>query len=30
VGAKMAALGGQHQVVSITHLPQVAAAAHCH
>jgi DNA repair protein RecN (Recombination protein N) len=30
VGAKMAALGRQHQVVSITHLPQVAAAAHCH
>jgi DNA repair protein RecN (Recombination protein N) len=30
VGATMAALGGQHQVVSITHLPQVAAAAHCH
>ncbi|MEM7147608.1 MAG: DNA repair protein RecN [Verrucomicrobiota bacterium] len=30
VGAKMAALGERHQVVSITHLPQVAAAAHCH
>jgi DNA repair protein RecN (Recombination protein N) len=30
VGAKMAALGREHQVVSITHLPQVAAAAHCH
>ncbi len=30
VGAKMAALGDQHQVLSITHLPQVAAAAHCH
>lgn len=30
VGAKMASLGKRHQVVSITHLPQVAAVAHCH
>ncbi|MFV1994314.1 MAG: DNA repair protein RecN, partial [Verrucomicrobiales bacterium] len=30
VGAKMASLGIRHQVVSITHLPQVAAVAHCH
>ncbi len=30
VGAKMASLGGQHQVVAITHLPPVAASAHCH
>ena len=26
----MASLGKQHQVVAITHLPQVAAVAHCH
>jgi len=30
VGAKMASLGGSHQVISITHLPQVAALATCH
>ena len=30
VGAKMASLGASHQVVSITHLPQVAALASCH
>ncbi|MFK5924339.1 MAG: DNA repair protein RecN [Verrucomicrobiota bacterium] len=30
VGAKMASLGAQHQVVAITHLPPVAASAHCH
>ena len=30
VGAKMASLGSRHQVVAITHLPQVAAVAHCH
>ncbi len=30
VGAKMASLGEQHQVVAITHLPPVAASAHCH
>ncbi len=30
VGAKMASLGTRHQVVAITHLPQVAAVAHCH
>jgi len=30
VGRKMAALGERHQVVSITHMPQVAALAHCH
>lgn len=30
VGAKMASLGEKHQVVAITHLPPVAAAAHCH
>lgn len=30
VGAKMASLGKQHQVVAITHLPPVAASAHCH
>ncbi len=30
VGSKMAALGADHQVVSITHLPQVAALASCH
>ena len=30
VGTKMAALGTDHQVVSITHLPQVAALASCH
>lgn len=30
VGRKMAALGKQHQVVAITHMPQVAALAHCH
>jgi DNA repair protein RecN (Recombination protein N) len=30
VGAKMASLGKRHQVVAITHLPQVAAVAHCH
>ncbi len=26
----MASLGKTHQVVAITHLPQVAAVAHCH
>ncbi|HEY2800425.1 MAG TPA: DNA repair protein RecN [Chthoniobacterales bacterium] len=30
VGAKMRALGEQHQVLCITHLPQVAAAASTH
>lgn len=30
VGAKMASLGASHQVISITHLPQVAALASCH
>lgn len=30
VGRKMASLGTRHQVVSITHLPQVAAVADCH
>jgi DNA repair protein RecN (Recombination protein N) len=30
VGAKMASLGQRHQVVAITHLPPVAAAADCH
>jgi DNA repair protein RecN (Recombination protein N) len=30
VGAKMASLGKSHQVISITHLPQVAALATCH
>ena len=30
VGAKMASLGKRHQVVAISHLPQVAAVAHCH
>ncbi len=30
VGAKMASLGGTHQVISITHLPQVAALAGRH
>jgi len=30
VGRKMASLGKQHQVVAITHMPQVAALAHCH
>ena len=30
VGAKMASLGANHQVISITHLPQVAALASCH
>ena len=30
VGAKMASLGETHQIVSITHLPQVAALASCH
>ena len=30
VGKKMAALGDRHQVVAITHMPQVAARAHCH
>ena len=30
VGAKMAELAKDHQVVSITHLPQVAALADCH
>jgi DNA repair protein RecN (Recombination protein N) len=30
VGRKMATLGEQHQVVAITHMPQVAALAHCH
>ena len=30
VGEKMASLGERHQVVSITHFPQVAAVAHQH
>ncbi|NNE94373.1 MAG: DNA repair protein RecN [Verrucomicrobiales bacterium] len=30
VGRKMAALGEQHQVVAITHMPQVASLAHRH
>ncbi len=30
VGEKMAFLGARHQVVSITHMPQVAAKAHRH
>ena len=30
VGEKMASLGKRHQVVSITHFPQVAAVAHHH
>jgi DNA repair protein RecN (Recombination protein N) len=30
VGAKMRALGDDHQVICITHLPQVAAAASSH
>ena len=30
VGQKMASLGESHQVVSITHFPQVAAVAHQH
>ncbi len=30
VGRKMAGLGKQHQVVSITHMPQVASLAHHH
>jgi len=30
VGAKMAALGTSHQVISISHLPQVASLATCH
>jgi len=30
VGRKMAFLGDQHQVVAITHMPQVAALAHRH
>jgi DNA repair protein RecN (Recombination protein N) len=30
VGRKMAALGGSHQVVAITHMPQVAALAAAH
>ena len=30
VGAKMQTLGSEHQVICITHLPQVAAAAHSH
>lgn len=30
VGAKMAALGERHQVISITHMPQVAARAALH
>lgn len=30
VGEKMAALGEQHQVISITHFPQVAALSHNH
>ncbi|MCB1231437.1 MAG: DNA repair protein RecN [Verrucomicrobiae bacterium] len=30
VGRKMAALGERHQVVAITHMPQVAALAHHH
>lgn len=30
VGRKMAELGRSHQIISITHLPQVAALATCH
>lgn len=30
VGKKLRGLGAGHQVFCITHLPQVAAAAHCH
>ena len=30
VGRKMAVLGARHQVVAITHFPQVAASAACH
>jgi DNA repair protein RecN (Recombination protein N) len=30
VGEKMAAIGRQHQVLCVTHLPQVAAHATCH
>src|SRR5205085_10885469 len=30
VGAKMQTLGKEHQVICITHLPQVAAAASSH
>jgi DNA repair protein RecN (Recombination protein N) len=30
VGEKMASLGERHQVVAITHFPQVAAVAHQH
>jgi len=30
VGEKMAALGGEHQVIAITHFPQVAAVANQH
>lgn len=30
VGRKMAELGRSHQIISITHLPQVAALANCH
>ena len=30
VGAKMASLGSHHQVIAITHLPQVASLANCH
>jgi DNA repair protein RecN (Recombination protein N) len=30
VGRKMAELGHSHQIISITHLPQVAALASCH
>src|SRR4029434_1323804 len=30
VGTKMQALGRDHQVICITHLPQVAATAPCH
>ena len=30
VGRKMAELGSSHQIISITHMPQVAALASCH
>ncbi|MDQ2972575.1 MAG: DNA repair protein RecN, partial [Pseudomonadota bacterium] len=30
VGAKLRALGSQHQVLCVTHLPQVAAQGHAH
>ena len=30
VGRKMAALGEKHQVVAITHMPQVASLSHNH